>query len=114
SLMTVEMLMDGPVELAFVGPGGEGLEALRREVARHFLPQRIIGHHDPAGGASALPLLAGKTTVGGRAALYVCRDFACQRPVTAASDVAAALAAAGLPVRPTVLAAPRLPGAGTP
>ena len=38
--------------------------------------------HDPARGAAGLPLLAGKGLVDGRAALYVCRDFACRRPVT--------------------------------
>src|SRR6202008_4356560 len=64
--------------------------------AHHYLPNRIVGLHDPAAGTPDLPLLAGKTAVGGRAALFVCRNIACQRPVTEASGGAAALEA-GLP-----------------
>jgi len=68
------------------------MEALRRAAALHFLPTRIIGHHDPALGASALQLLADKTLVRGAPALYVCRNFACRRPVTDPHEVATALA----------------------
>jgi len=52
----------------------------------------VAGHHDPAAGPSPLPLLRDKTTVHGAAALYVCRDYACQRPVIRPDEVAAALA----------------------
>ena len=92
SLIALEFLRERPVELAFIGTDGDrGLESLRREVARHFLPDRVIGHHDPAGGAAAGPLLEGKVLVDGQAALYVCRNFACRAPVTRAEDVGAAL-----------------------
>ena len=81
-----------PVELAYVGaPGDPALRALQRAVAGHFLPDRIVGHHDPAEGPSALPLLANKTLVGGASALYVCRHFACRQPVTSSDEVPAAL-----------------------
>jgi uncharacterized protein YyaL (SSP411 family)/aryl-alcohol dehydrogenase-like predicted oxidoreductase len=93
SLMVVDFLLQGPVELALVGtPGEPGYEALRREVGRRYLPARIVAHHDPAAGpAPALPLLAGKGLVDGRAALYVCRHFACRAPVTDPAGVAQAL-----------------------
>ena len=111
-LAVVDFLLQGPVELAFLGQTGEpGFEALRREVARHYLPNRIVAHHDPGrdgpaaafmeppdartgDGFSRLPLLAGKGLVGGSAALYVCRDFTCQAPITEPGDVASALAGA--------------------
>jgi len=92
TLAAADLLLEGPIELALVGAASER-DALRAEVARHYLPNRIVALHDPAHGASDLPLVAGKTTVDGRAALYVCRNFACQRPVTEARDVPAALAA---------------------
>jgi len=60
-------------------------------VARHFVPHRIIAHHDPAAADSERPLLAAKTLVDGHAALYVCRDFACRAPVTRVADVGTAL-----------------------
>ncbi|PYQ48945.1 MAG: hypothetical protein DMF78_19925 [Acidobacteria bacterium] len=117
SLAVVDLLLDGPVELALVGAEGDrGREALRAELARHYLPNRIVAVHDPAHGPSPLPLLAGKDTVKGQAALYVCRHFACQRPVTAAADVAVALAiGAALPADggDRALDARPLPGAAT-
>jgi uncharacterized protein len=112
SLLVVDLLLEGPTELAFVGPEGPGLDALRREVARQFIPNRIVGHHDPGAGPSGLPLLRGKDAVQGRAALYVCRDFACQRPVTEPGEVAAALGAVAAAAQPASLAR-RLPGAAT-
>ena len=75
-------------------PGETGFEALRRAIAGHYLPNRIIAHHDPtAGDPPAFPLLIGKGLVGGKAALYVCRNFACQAPITDPSEVSAVLAA---------------------
>jgi hypothetical protein len=51
-----------------------------------------VGHHDPALGASARPLLAHKGLVRGAPALYVCRNFACRQPATDPYEVATALA----------------------
>jgi uncharacterized protein YyaL (SSP411 family) len=92
SLMALDLLARGPVELAFVGPPDDARRALERAAAEVFVPHLVVARHDPASGASALPLLAGKTTVHGAPALYVCRDYACGRPVTRAEDVIAALA----------------------
>lgn len=92
SLITLDLLLYGPVELALVGvPGEPGYEALRREVHSRFLPARIIAHHDPGGLEPTHPLLMGKELVGGKAALYVCRNFACQSPVTDPTHIAKAL-----------------------
>jgi hypothetical protein len=94
SLCVVDFLLEGPVELAFVGaPGDANLNALRAAVGRRYLPNRIIAHHDPAaGGTPDLPLLAGKALVEGKAALYVCRNFACRAPVADPADLDHALA----------------------
>jgi uncharacterized protein YyaL (SSP411 family)/aryl-alcohol dehydrogenase-like predicted oxidoreductase len=95
TLRAVDLMLEGPLELAFVGDSA-GLQPLRAAVAAHFLPNRIVAHAAP-GEDPGLPLLAGKTLVDGRAALYVCRDFACRRPVTDPADVAAALASSPAP-----------------
>jgi hypothetical protein len=118
SLCVVDFLLEGPVELALVGtPGDAGYEALRAAVGRRYLPNRIVAHHDPAAGAAPeLPLLEGKGLVGGKAALYVCRDFACRAPVTDPAELDGALAR-----RPAATAdgarigiAARRPGRATP
>jgi aryl-alcohol dehydrogenase-like predicted oxidoreductase len=106
SLSVVSFLLEGPVELAFVGRrGAADLEALRRETARHYLPNRIeaVGYVDVAGtedvsasstaDAAAAPLLRGKSLVNDHAALYICRDFTCEAPVTDPAQLADALAA---------------------
>jgi len=118
SLCVADFILDGPIELAFVGEEGTAdREALLAETARHFIPNRIVGILDPDAGEEAddLPLLQGKGLVQGKAALYICRDFACQAPLTdpaaigerLASDDAAATAGA------TTIAV-RLPGRASP
>jgi hypothetical protein len=114
----VDLLLEGPVELAFVGAtGGSDLEALRREVGRHYLPNRIVAHGGPSSGGATFPLLAEKALVEGRAALYVCRNFACRTPITEPSQVAEALSAqapaAYAPHAPHQSLAARLPGTAT-
>jgi uncharacterized protein YyaL (SSP411 family)/aryl-alcohol dehydrogenase-like predicted oxidoreductase len=96
SLHVVDFLLEGPVELALVGtPGSGDLEALRVEVAKHFLPSRIEAVIDPGRApAGSLPLEQGKTLVDGGAALYVCRDYTCLAPITDPAEVAQALSSA--------------------
>jgi uncharacterized protein YyaL (SSP411 family)/aryl-alcohol dehydrogenase-like predicted oxidoreductase len=115
ALVTVDLLLEGPVELAFVGRAAD-LAPLRADIARRYLPNRIVSHFDPYADEAPLPLVAGKPTVDGRAALYVCRDFACQRPITAAADIDAALAAAAAtePGAPAALAPTATKGRATP
>ena len=64
-----------PHEIAVVGANAHAKAAA---INARFLPNKIIAAAEAESGE--LPLLAGKT--GGAAAMiYVCRDFACQRPV---------------------------------
>ncbi|MBZ0169299.1 MAG: DUF255 domain-containing protein [Kofleriaceae bacterium] len=93
SLAVVDLLLEGPVELALIGsPEEAGYEALRREVGRHYLPNRIIAHHDPTEGEPPdFPLVKGKGLVDGRAALYICRNLTCQAPITDPVQAASAL-----------------------
>ncbi len=81
SLAVVDLLAEGPIELAFVGaPNDPGLEALQLAVREVFFPHRVIASSDGTGTPSGHPLLAGKGLVEGKAALYICRNFSCQRP----------------------------------
>ncbi len=94
SLHVVDFLLDGPVELALVGvPDSPDTKGLYRAVAAHYLPNRIQAQGDPRAPESwaGLQLLAGKTLVDGHAALYVCRNFACERPIIHPTEVSAAV-----------------------
>lgn len=120
SLAVADLLLAGPVELALIGtPGKPDYEALYAAVNRPYLPNRIVAHHNPSGPSTSHPLLSGKTLVQGRAALYVCRNFACQTPITDPQAVATALAgpdktATDPPVSgQKTLAGNRLPGHAT-
>jgi uncharacterized protein YyaL (SSP411 family) len=65
--------------------GDIGREDLERAVARHYLPFALTvsasADRLPAL-ATLLPFVAAMLPIDGSAAAYVCRDFACQRPVT--------------------------------
>jgi uncharacterized protein len=119
SLATVDLLAEGPVELAFIGaPNDPGLEALQLAVREVFLPNRVIASHDGTGTPSNHPLLTGKGLVEGKAALYICRDFSCQRPITDPKEVTEALLSASRradqTIHQTLLQGTTLPGSASP
>jgi aryl-alcohol dehydrogenase-like predicted oxidoreductase len=96
--MVVDLLAEGPVELALAGaPGDPGREALALEVGRTFVPNRIVAPCDPAQPTPDLPLTFGKSLVGGRAALYVCKNFACAAPIVEPAEVRPLLAPPAAP-----------------
>ena len=118
SLAVVDLLAEGPIELAFVGaPNDPGLEALQLAVREVFLPHRVIASSDGAGTPSGHPLLAGKGLVEGKAALFICRNFSCQRPLTDPLEVAEALLSASRrtdqTTQQTLLQGTALPGSAS-
>ncbi len=90
ALAVVDLLDRGPVELAIVGAADDQrYRALRHAIAKHYLPNRISAHQDPIHASDTerahdaeLPLLKGKELVNDSAALYICRDFTCEAPIT--------------------------------
>ena len=119
SLAVVDLLAEGPIELAFVGtPNDPGLEALQLAVREVFLPHRVIASSDGMGKPSVHPLLTGKGLVEGKAALYICRNFSCQRPLTHPQDVTEALLAtarrSNQTTQQTLLQGTALPGSASP
>ena len=115
TIMAAEFLLNGPLELAIIGsPGDEGHDRLLDAVARHFIPHRIIAHGNPADPGSRHPLLKGKGLVEGQAALYVCRNYACQAPITNPDTVTQALTVTpGEDSPPRTLASQGIPGTAT-
>ena len=84
---------DKVVEIAIVGPrDASGTRALLAAARARYLPARGLAWFDPAAGPSDLPLLKGKTLSAGKPAAYVCRNYACDAPVTDPAALAKALA----------------------
>lgn len=85
-LAVAEALLDGPREVAVVGPRGDAATAeLHRTALLGTAPGAVVAVGEPAEGQQAagdveFPLLAGRPLVDGRAAAYVCRGFVCSAP----------------------------------
>ena len=91
-LQAVGLYLATPREVAVVGPAGDpATRALADAVRSGFHPNVVYAFGD--GGPASLPLLAGRGTVDGLPAVYVCERFACQTPVTDPAAAARALAA---------------------
>ena len=89
-LQALDLHLHPGSEVAVVGPedGRRTLVAAYREALR---PRSVLAG-GPGEGGSAVALLEARAPVDGRAAAYVCRRFACRRPVTDPDRLRAELA----------------------
>ncbi len=92
-LGAIDLYVADAKEIAIVGPAGRDRDRLVEEVWSRYLPNVVIavGGAGAPEGPSTVPLLAGRPSVDGRPAAYVCRGFVCRRPVTEPEDLAAEL-----------------------
>ncbi|MCT9105841.1 thioredoxin domain-containing protein [Streptomyces mirabilis] len=80
-LAVAEALLDGPREVAVVGPEGHPLtKALHRTALLGTAPGAVVAVGTPE--SDELPLLADRPLVQGEPAAYVCRNFTCDAPTT--------------------------------
>jgi uncharacterized protein YyaL (SSP411 family) len=89
-LAVAEAVLSGPAEIAVVGPAGaEATRTLLRTALAAASPGAVLAVGN--GTDAKVPLLEGRGLVDGQAAAYVCRNFACQLPVTDPAALRAAL-----------------------
>ena len=72
-------------EIAIIGdPAAADTQALLTEVRRRYLPNSVLACAAPTdeAGRRAVPLLANRGQIDGRATAYVCRNYVCKLPVT--------------------------------
>jgi uncharacterized protein len=94
ALAVAEALLDGPREVAVVGPADdERTQALLREARLSAAPGAVVVTGEPGGDAGRVGLLADRPLVDGAPAAYVCRGFVCERPATDPATLRAQLRA---------------------
>ncbi|MGH3197226.1 MAG: N-acylglucosamine 2-epimerase, partial [Streptosporangiaceae bacterium] len=97
-LAVAEAWLAGPPEIAVVGSPRDDRTRALHETALHAAPPgAVLALGDGTGSTAAgseggVPLLAGRGLVDGAPAAYVCRQFACQAPVTTPEQLRQALA----------------------
>jgi uncharacterized protein len=80
ALCALDLHLSPPRELAIAGgPDSD----VARAALRGFDPNAVVAF----GPAQDVPLVEGKTLVGGKPAVYVCERFACRAPVTDADEL---------------------------
>ncbi|MGH4023047.1 MAG: N-acylglucosamine 2-epimerase, partial [Pseudonocardiaceae bacterium] len=88
-LTAAEALVQGPVQIAVIGPSGDAARDTLEFRARWAAPGgAVVLAGEP--GADA-PMLAGRDLIDDAAAAYVCRGFVCERPTTSPEDLQAQL-----------------------
>ncbi|MFD5591587.1 thioredoxin domain-containing protein [Streptomyces griseorubiginosus] len=90
-LAVAEAFLDGPREVAVVGPSltDDATRALHRTALLGTAPGAVVAVGNPDSGE--LPLLADRILVEGAATAYVCRHFTCDAPTTDADALRVAL-----------------------
>jgi len=82
-LQALAYVLSKPREIAIVGdPESADTQALLNVVREGYRPFQVVALGSPITEPPAVPLLQDRSLVDGRASAYVCRDFACQAPVT--------------------------------
>ncbi len=83
-LAALDFYVNPGFEIAVIGdPVGDDTAALLAEIRRRFMPNTVLAAGLPGSeAATEIPLLAGRAMRDSRATAYVCRNYACNLPVT--------------------------------
>ncbi|MCB5911284.1 thioredoxin domain-containing protein [Streptomyces pinistramenti] len=89
-LAVAEAALDGPREVAVVGPQGDpATAALHRAALLGTAPGAVVALGAPGSDDTGeVPLLKDRPLVDGKPAAYVCRHFTCERPTTDPEELA--------------------------
>ena len=91
-MVALEFLAGPQFEIVVAGkPGAQDTQAMLDAVRRSFLPNRVLLLRPQGAGSGAIAAIAPYTkdmkAEGGRATAYVCRNFACAKPVRTVDEM---------------------------
>ncbi len=91
-LVALDFSLTKPKQIIIAGePGGADTRELLEEVHRHYLPNTIVLLADGGAGqkflAAKLEEVKEMKPLDGKAAAYVCENFACKAPVTSVEEL---------------------------
>ena len=91
-MVALEFLAGPQFEIVVAGkPGAQDTQAMLDAVRRSFLPNRVLLLRPQGAGSGAIAAIAPYTkdmkAEGGRATAYVCRNFACAKPVRTVEEM---------------------------
>jgi uncharacterized protein YyaL (SSP411 family) len=91
-IVALEFLAGPQFEIVVAGkPGAQDTQAMLDAVRRSFLPNRVLLLRPQGAGSGAIAAIAPYTkdmkAEGGRATAYVCRNFACAKPVRTVEEM---------------------------
>ncbi len=85
AMSALEFNLSQTKEVVVIGPKGNEVE---RAFLERYLPNAVLVLSDLHSGESdSIPLLAGRSTVNGKATAYVCENFVCQRPTSSVAEL---------------------------
>jgi hypothetical protein len=95
-LAALDATVTEPVQLVVAGdPAKSSTAELLRVIRKRYLPNKIVLLADGKEGQKWLEqhieAIGQMTPVGGKSAVYVCRDFSCELPVTDPQELASLL-----------------------
>jgi uncharacterized protein YyaL (SSP411 family) len=91
-LIALDYALSRPREIALIGdPASADTRALLDVCMVGYRPHQIVASGPGDAGSSAVPLLAERGQIAGRATAYVCTGFACLPPVTDPAELQALL-----------------------
>jgi uncharacterized protein YyaL (SSP411 family) len=83
-----DMEVNGAIEVALIGDTeSAAFKTLERAVSLRYVPALVLAGGSPRG-ESSVRLLDDRGLIDGKPAAYVCRGYTCDKPVTAAAELA--------------------------
>jgi uncharacterized protein YyaL (SSP411 family) len=89
-LCALDFYLSAPKEIVLVGDrDNPQSRSLMRAINSKWIPNKVAAALDPgpADPLRNLPLFRGKQPVGGQPAVYICRNYTCQAPVTSPEEL---------------------------